>query len=229
MNSFASARGYAGPDVLLDACKADPVLRDAFRDMLTINVSEFFRNAEIWERLAREYLPGILRPGAQARIWSAGCSVGFEPYTIAMLAKEGFPQAGYKTVATDLDSVALAQAQSARYRDEQMLGVSPARRQRFFRQAPDGRWEVLPELKTPITFKRHDLLADRYETAFDLVVCRNVVIYFTEDAKRLIFERFAQSLRPGGILLIGATEAINAPRAIGLTARGGGFYERTAG
>ena len=226
VNSFATGRGFAGADDLLAAARADAGLRDAFRDMLTINVSEFFRNPEVWDALAANYLPAILRPGQPARIWSAGCSIGFEPYTIGMLAREGFAQAGYRMLATDLDVVALAQAQAGRYREDQMAGLSEARRTRFFRQAPDGRFEVGPELKAPVAFRRHDLLADRYETGFDLVVCRNVVIYFTEDAKREIFARFAASLRPGGTLLIGATESINQARSSGLIAHGAGFYEK---
>jgi chemotaxis protein methyltransferase CheR len=226
VNSFASAHGYKGSDDLLAAARTDRALRDDFRDMLTINVSEFFRNPEVWDRLAAQYLGSIMKAGRQARIWSAGCSIGYEPYTLGMLAREGFPQAGYRTVATDLDTVALAAAQAGRYREEQMLGISAVRRARFFSQVADGRWEVQPDLKSPITFRRHDLLADSYETGLDLIVCRNVVIYFTEDAKRDIFARFAASLRPGGILLIGSTESINQPRSAGLNALGAGFYAK---
>ncbi len=226
VNSFAVARGFADADMMVVAARTDASLREAFRDMLTINVSEFFRNPEIWARLASQHLPTILRAGQVARIWSAGCSVGFEPYTIGMLAAEGFPRADYRIVATDLDPVALNQAQAGRYREDQMLGVSGARRARFFRPAPDGRQEIVRELKASIRFQRHDLLADRYEPGFDLIVCRNVVIYFTEDAKREIFARFTAALRPGGILLIGATESINQPRDVGLLALGAGFYQR---
>jgi len=225
VNGFASARGLPDVPTLLARCRVDADLKTAFRDMITINVSEFFRNPEAFETLGTRHLPALVRGRTIARVWSAGCSLGYEPYSIAMLVRELSSTAGLRILATDLDETILAQARSSRYTEPQMIGVSNARRARFFRH--DGaHWEVRPELRALVTFRRHDLLRDRYESGFDLVACRNVVIYFTEEAKSQLYQRFAAALRPGGLLFLGATEAISGARAFGLVPEQPGFYRR---
>ena len=225
VNGFASARGLPDVPTLLARCRIDPELRTAFRDMITINVSEFFRNPEAFETLRTHHLPALIRGRALIRAWSAGCSLGYEPYSIAMLVRELSATTGLRILATDLDETILVQARSSRYTEAQMLGVSNARRARFFRRDGDH-WEVRPELRALVTFRRHDLLRDPYESGFDLIACRNVVIYFTEEAKSQLYRRFATALRPGGLLFVGATEAISSPRAIGLEPEQPGFYRR---
>ena len=108
-----------------------------------------------------------------------------------------------------------------------MAGVSDARRARFFERNED-RWEVKPELKALVTFRRHDLLKDPCEKPFDLICCRNVVIYFTEQAKVDLYRRFCDALRPAGVLFLGATESIPNARAVGLEPAGLTFYRRPA-
>jgi Methylase of chemotaxis methyl-accepting proteins len=106
-----------------------------------------------------------------------------------------------------------------------MAGVSEARRSRFF--VPNGdRWEIRPEVRALVNFRRHDLLRDLYERSFDLIVCRNVVIYFTEEAKLTLYARFGEALRSDGILFLGATESILNVNSVGLAAAGGTFYKR---
>jgi chemotaxis protein methyltransferase CheR len=225
VNGFAAARGLSNADELLAGVRQDAVLRKAFLDMLTINVSEFFRNPEAWDRLAEQFLRPMLRNHRSARIWSAGCSLGFEPFTIAMLARELAPFAPTYILATDLDETSLSWAQKATFTEAQMAGVSPARRVRFFR-CTDDNWQVRPELQALVTFRRQDLLTDPYEGSFDVIVCRNVVIYFTEQAKTDLYRRFFDSLRPGGVLFLGATEAIPNARSVGLATVGSSFYQR---
>jgi len=106
-----------------------------------------------------------------------------------------------------------------------MAGFSPARRARFFRRVDAG-WEVRPEVQALVTWRRHDLLKDPYEKTFDLICCRNVVIYFTEAAKAQMYKRFCESLRPGGVLFLGATESIPNARAVGLNPTSLTFYSR---
>ena len=225
VNGFASAHGLPDVPTLLARCRIDPDLKTAFRDMITINVSEFFRNPEAFETLRTRYLPNLIRGRNPIRVWSAGCSLGYEPYSIAMLVRELSATAGLRILATDLDETILAQARSSRYTELQMLGISSARRARFFRQ--DGAHsEVRPELRALVTFRRHDLLGDPYESGFDLIACRNVVIYFTEEAKAQLYRRFAAALRPGGLLFVGATEAIYGARALGLEPEQPGFHRR---
>jgi chemotaxis protein methyltransferase CheR len=225
VNAFANARGFGNPDDLLVACRTDMAVRTAFRDMITINVSEYFRNPEAWEVLRSRYVVPLSQSQGVSRVWSAGCSLGFEPYTIAMLFKEQAQTATVRILATDIDEAILNQARASRYTEAQMVGLSPQRRARFFR--PDDHvWEVRPELRALVTFRRHDLLKDSAESGFDIIACRNVVIYFTEPAKAELYKKFAGALRPGGVLFIGATESIANARAAGLVPIVPGFYER---
>jgi len=225
VNGFATARGLAGPDALMARARSDAPLRQAFLDMLTINVSEFFRNPEAWEMLLERYLRPMFRQQLSIRIWSAGCSLGYEPFTLAMLCREISPNASVRILATDLDETILARARKASYTEAQMAGVSEARRSRFFRREED-RWTVKPEYQALVTFRRQDLLKDPFESPFDLICCRNVVIYFTEAAKTDLYQRFCHSLRPGGVLFLGATESIPNCRNVGLEPAGLTFYRR---
>jgi chemotaxis protein methyltransferase CheR len=193
--------------------------------MITINVSEFLRNPEAFQTLRAGHLPGLLAGRTMFRVWSAGCSLGYEPYSIAMLVRELSPTIAVRILATDLDERILAQARSSRYTEAQMVGVSSARRTRFFQHDGEA-WEVRPELRAMVTFRRHDLLREVFGSAFDLIVCRNVAIYFTEEAKAQLYARFARALRPGGLLFVGATEAISGARAFGLEPAQPGFYLR---
>jgi chemotaxis protein methyltransferase CheR len=227
VHSFGSTRGFTRWEDLLERCRTDLAMRAAFRDMITINVSEFFRNPEAWSSLRDRYLLPLLKRSGIARIWSAGCSIGFEPYTLAMIIREAAVAGTVRILATDVDETALNAARRGRFTEVQMGGVSPARRTRFFDRDGDE-WTVRQELMSLITFRRHDLLRDAYETSFDMVVCRNVVIYFTEAAKAELFARFAAAIRPGGVLFIGATESIHNARAHGLVPCGTAFYEKAA-
>jgi chemotaxis protein methyltransferase CheR len=225
VNGFASAKGFADADALVAKVRQDAVLRQAFLDMLTINVSEFFRNVEAWDALVAQFLRPMLLNQLSVRIWSAGCSLGFEPFTLAMLAREIAPHTPVKILATDLDDTILSRARKGIYTEPQMAGVSPSRRARFFRQVGSD-WEAKPELQALISWQRHDLLRDPCERPFDLICCRNVVIYFTEPAKADLYRRFCDSLRPGGVLFLGATESIPNVRAVGLLPSGLTFYRR---
>jgi chemotaxis protein methyltransferase CheR len=226
-NSFAKQRGCADVHELVDRCKGDTDLRTAMRDMITINVSEFFRNPDAWDALRTMALPDLLRLGRPIRMWSAGCSLGYEPYTFAMMVKEAGTGADARIQATDLDETILAQARASAYAEHQMVGVSPARRSKFFDQQGD-RWVVKPVLRTMVSWRRQDLLRDPFPTDQDLIACRNVVIYFTDEAKDGLYRHFTGALRIGGILFIGATEAIAAPRDFGLQAVASGIYRRAA-
>ena len=225
VNGFATAKGLPNADALVAKAKQDLVLRQAFLDMLTINVSEFFRNPEAWDVLVAQFLKPMLLGQLSVRIWSAGCSLGYEPFTLAMLAREIAPHTPVYILATDLDDTILSRAKKGIYTEPQMAGVSPSRRNRFFKKV-DSNWQATPELQAMITWRRHDLLKDPYEHPFDIICCRNVVIYFTEVAKAELYKRFCDALRPGGVLFLGATESIPNVRAVGLQPAGGTFYRR---
>jgi chemotaxis protein methyltransferase CheR len=199
-----------------------------FLDRMTINVSELYRNPEKWAELQQDVLPKLLQHRSTLRIWSAGCSIGAEPYTLAMILKETTPHTRHMLLATDIDQKILARAQKGIFTEADVRSVPAAVRGRWMQTAADGSWEVKPELRAMVTFRRHNLLADPFEGDFDLIVCRNVVIYFTDEAKDKLYERFTKSLRPGGCLFVGGTERIFNYRELGLSTPVPFFYERAA-
>jgi len=204
-----------------------------FRNYLTINVSAFFRDAERWVALRTTVLPKLLadlpglgRRASGLRIWSAGCSIGPEPYSLAMLLEELAPGRPHYLLATDLDRGALSRAQArGPYSAEDIQSVASAQRARHFE--PGGPpFFVNERLARRVVFKEHNMLVNPFESGFDLVVCRNVVIYFTEVAKAGLYRKFQESLRPGGMLFVGGTELISQARELGLQNSGIAFYQR---
>lgn len=217
------ASGSAGFVALLGR---DPQLLQATRDMLTINVTDFFRDPDQWERLRTVVLPALLRESAALRVWSAGCSYGQEPLSLAMLLDEvkALPRA--EILGTDFDRVALARARAGGpYAVEELRGLPAGNIGRYFTQRPDGYWSDA-RLRQRTAYRELNLLKDRFETGFDLVVCRNVTIYFEADVKSRLLRRFREALRPGGVLFIGATEALLGADAEGFERLGGNFYAR---
>jgi chemotaxis protein methyltransferase CheR len=208
--------------------EADGDRRQEFKDYVTINVSEFFRDTDRFHELERRVLPELLAGHAAVRIWSAGCSIGAEPYSMAMLLREMAPSRSHTILATDIDQTILDRARAGNdYQANDIRNVGAERIAKWFVQQPDGRFSIASAARGLVRFQKHDLLRDRYPTGpFDLIACRNVVIYFTEEAKERIYQGFANALRPGGILFVGGTEAIMRPQAFGLQVMGPGLYRR---
>jgi chemotaxis protein methyltransferase CheR len=201
--------------------------RESFLHRFAINVSEFFRDADRFEILANELLPGVLAERGRLRVWSAGCSGGHEPYSLAMLLRDRGEDPSHRVLATDIDAVALAQARAGGpYAEKEIRNMSRAHRDRYLRQDDAGRWWVGDELRSMVTFQRHDLLQDQMPAGFDMIVCRNVLIYFTAHARAELFARFAEALPPGGVLFVGATEALSVHQALALRPLRFGFYVR---
>jgi chemotaxis protein methyltransferase CheR len=206
----------------------DAARRQEFRDYVTINVSEFFRDGTRFADLEQRVLPELLKTSASLRVWSAGCSIGAEAYSLAMVLQELAPRGAHTILATDVDQTILDRAKAGTgYLASDVRNVGANRTQRWFVPEPDGRLSVCPAPRTMIRFAKHDLLMDRYPSGpFDLIACRNVVIYFTEEAKERIFQGFVRALRPGGVLFVGGTEAIMRPQNMGLSVAGPGFYRK---
>ncbi|MBR2214886.1 MAG: protein-glutamate O-methyltransferase CheR [Selenomonadaceae bacterium] len=197
----------------------------AFIEYLTINVSEFFRTPEKFSKLETDVIPDLLKRSSKLNIWSAGCSIGAEPYSLAIIMKEMTPNVKHRILASDLDIEILAKAKRGVYMEAEIKSMDPKRRAKYF-DLKDGKFAVKQEIKSYIEFKRHNLLKDPFEQNFDLILCRNVVIYFTEEAKDQLYANFFRALKPGGILFVGATEAILNFRKLGYTSFQPFFYQK---
>ncbi len=228
LRTFARRSGHDDLDSYLAVLKRDVSARAAFLDHMTINVSELFRNPERFLELEKQYIPELLAaaPSRGLRVWSAGCSYGAEPYTLGVLLREAAPRATHELVATDIDETILARARDGVFTEQDLANVSPERRSKWFEKLPDGGWQAVRELRSAVKFSRLDLLADPFPKQRDLILCRNVVIYFNDDAKEKIYERFFESLRPGGVLFIGSTERVNDSGRLGWERPGTFFYRR---
>ena len=197
----------------------------AFIEYLTINVSEFYRTPDKFSQLEKEVIPDLLKRSPTLNIWSAGCSIGAEVYSLTMILKDLTPTKKHRLLATDLDVEIIAKAKAGIYSDNELKALDPKRKEKYFDKTPDGKFAIKDEIKRCVEFKRHNLLKDPFEKGFDLILCRNVVIYFTEEAKDTLYRNFFASLKPGGILFVGATEAILNSRNMGYVSYKPFFYQ----
>ncbi|WP_334048241.1 CheR family methyltransferase [Alteromonas gracilis] len=211
---------YESADELIDVVVRgfDRALLQSVIDAMTTNETLWFRDNYPFDLLVNNLLPSLSSKNQRIRIWSAACSSGQEPYSIAMSVLEyqrqrpGALRAGVEIVATDLSSEMLQKCELGLY-DELSLarGLSPQRRQTFFQQGDNGMMQVKPEVRRMVTFRSLNLLTSYAALGrFDIVFCRNVLIYFSADVKQRILQQIAGQLQPEGILFLGASESINA-------------------
>jgi chemotaxis protein methyltransferase CheR len=204
-----------------------------FRDYLTINVTEFFRDSDRWNALKVNILPGLIadirnskQTDRKLRIWSAGCSIGAEPYTLLMILEELSPTIGFSILATDLDRGALEKAKNGGpFRQDEVKNLNEKQLSRYFRKDFPP-YFIKEEHTKKIIFQEKNLITDPYDKDFDLIVCRNVIIYFTSDVKSVLNLKFKNALRTGGILFLGGTEIISRPIEFGLKNMSISFYQK---
>jgi len=203
--------------------------RDALHELLdrmTINVSEFYRNYKRWEVLQTKILPELIkRNNGTIRVWSAACSTGEEPYTLAMILSQHLSSSNFSILATDIDDNVLARAKLGVYHERSLNEVPVNIKSKFFSQEAEY-YRVNESIKKVVTFKKHNLLADSFDSNFDLIVCRNVLIYFTEDAKDMLYRKFGNALKKDGILFVGSTEQIFSSAKYGLEPEDTFFYKK---
>ncbi|GAA0107068.1 protein-glutamate O-methyltransferase CheR [Clostridium tertium] len=204
--------------------RSDNKERQRFLDFITINVTEFFRNPELFKELEKA-LKSYLLNNNKLKIWSAACSIGCEPYSIAMMLNEINPMGRNNIVATDIDSTILKRASLGEYVQAEMKNIDEDYRKKYFKLEKD-KYIINNNIKSMVTFKKHDLILDNYEKDFDLIVCRNVIIYFKNDVKKEIFKNFSNSLKKGGLLFVGATESIYNYKEYGLEKVSTFIYKR---
>lgn len=215
-----------GYDKYVQCLKADKDLFEEFVNYITINVSEFYRNPDQWKLMDEEVIPELIKKfGKNLKVWSAACSTGDEPYSLVMAFSRHLPLGNIKIYATDLDKQVIAKAKDGLYSSKSIVSVPDDLKKKYFTQV-GGSYKISDEIKACVEFKEHNLLKDTYPTDCHLIVCRNVLIYFTEEAKDEVFRKYFKSLTPGGVLFIGSTEQIINYKEIGYERKNSFFYQR---
>ena len=215
--------GYENYVALL---KSDKEKFEEFVSYLTINVSEFYRNPEQWDFLDKQVIPELLKEfGNNLKIWSAACSTGDEPYSLVMALSRHLPLNQIKIFATDIDKQILAKAKLGLYSAKSVENVPKDLKAKYF-DVVGGSYKIKDEIKSRVEFKQHNLLTDDFPKDMHLIVCRNVLIYFTEEAKEQIFRQFCQALKSKGILFIGSTEQITNYKEIGFQRKNSFYYDK---
>jgi chemotaxis methyl-accepting protein methylase len=196
----------------------DPREWDRLLEALTINVTKFFRNWEVWETLAERVIPALwARPDDELRIWSAGAASGEEAYSLAALFHRHAERLGeeyrlhrVRVLGSDIDTASLAAARRGSYTSAAFADTPPEIRARYF--SGESPAHVRPELRALVSFESRDLLRDPApDGPWHLIACRNVVIYFDRESQEELFLRFHDALAPGGVLVLGKVETLLGP------------------
>jgi chemotaxis protein methyltransferase CheR len=205
-----------GLDRFLRVLEDSPEELDRFLDRVTINVSQLWRNPQQWAVLERDVLPELAEKG-RLRIWSAGSSYGAEAYTLAAICVDAIPAARVEITGTDIDERMVARAREGVFSADDARDAPASMLDRHFERVDDGSWTASDRLRRMTRFEVGDLLRiEPHPGSYDLVLCRNTVIYFTEEVRDALHARLARSLRPGGYLVVGATERVSEQRELSL-------------
>jgi chemotaxis protein methyltransferase CheR len=226
LTSLYEKKGYKDFTGFYRAMTSEQKLFDEFLDRMTINVSEFYRNANRWQVLQDKIIPSLLKQNKRIKVWSAACSTGEEPYSLAMVLANFIPLKEISIHATDIDEFALARAKAGLYPKKSLQEVPSVIKTKYF-QKEGMLYKIEDAVKGTVAFKKQNLLSDRFDQNFDLIVCRNVMIYFTDEAKDLLYHKFSRALKPGGILFVGSTEQIFNPQMYKFESDDTFFYRRT--
>ncbi len=211
ITSLLTRNNFKDFDDYFIGLKNDRNLLEQFINYLTINVSEFYRNPSQWDVLEKDIIPSLIDKNKRGlKIWSAACSTGEEPYSLVMMLSNFFPLKDIKILATDIDEEAMSKAKLGLYSEKSLSNLPRGFKEKFFTKI-EGSYKISDEVKKCVEFKKMDLLKDRFPTNLDLITCRNVMIYFTEEAKELLYSKFYNSLNDNGILFVGSTEQIIMP------------------
>jgi chemotaxis protein methyltransferase CheR len=215
IRSFAQRRGFESLTEYIAVLRDDRGQLEEFLDRITINVSQLWRNPEQWKQLADTVLPELASTG-RIRAWSAGCSYGAEAFTLAALCRTVVPHARLEIRGTDIDVRMIERARAGRFSSEDARSAPPDVLGRWFRREGEE-WVAAPQLRVLPRFDVGDLLRMGFPVAaFDLILCRNTVIYFTEPVRDALHARLAGALRQGGYLVVGSTERVANAAELGL-------------
>ncbi|MFH1415185.1 MAG: CheR family methyltransferase [Elusimicrobiota bacterium] len=186
-------------------------------DAFSVNVTEFFRDNNVWETLEKDIIPGMIEKKRETgskcfRVWSAGCSTGEEPYSMAILLSEILKKTktdlSVTIISTDIDKDAIEKAREGVYIKQMLKNVSPGRLEKNFGKEDPDKYRISAAIKEMVIFKDHNFIRDRHLSNMDMVLCRNVVIYFTHESKDIVFENFYNALFDKGYLILGKSEIL---------------------
>jgi len=205
-------KGIESVKVYYDKIKADKEELKGFLDSITTNLTRFFRNQAHFDAMEKYVIPELINnirkvPGT-IRIWSAGCSTGEEPYTIAMLMNEILPKAwSYEILASDISLKCLMTAKEGFYSESRIVGIPDDYLVKYFDKV-DGGYLIKPDVQSKIKFDYHNLKNESGQRNFDIVFCRNVIIYFDDVAQTAVINRFYDSMASKSFLFIGHSESL---------------------
>ena len=229
IKSYMQAKGTDGYLDFIKLLEKNPVVVIDFKNFLTINVSYFFRDADKWDELRNKYIPQLYAQKKNMSVWSAGCSIGCEPYSFSIMFDEmrpKFPLLQCQIFATDIDHAAMEQAKSGCYPQEQLKSLRPEIISKYFTMEPGKKYRVSGKILQNVKFATLNLHKDRFDGRFDIIACRNVVIYFEEKVKLELYKKFHSALHPGGVLFLGGSEIIFQSEALGFKNLSMCFYQK---
>ena len=228
ITSLVERYGHKNYLSFLARIKLYPELYDIFINFLTINVSEFYRNPNQWVLFEDHVLNEIYkdRKKSEIKIWSSACSTGDEPYTVVMILNKYIPLSEIKVIATDIDKGAIEKAKNGLYTFRSLKDLPNEFLVKHFKSMGNDTYEISEDVRNCVEFSQLNLLEDPYPKDLDIIICRNVLIYFTEQAKDNIVKKFTQSLNPNGIIFIGSTEQIMNYNQLNLAPIDTFFYQK---
>ncbi len=226
INNLMKKNNIANYESCLTKLDQDRNFQREFLEHMTINTSEFFRNPKNYEYLQNNILPELFAKKNKIKIWSAAASSGCEAYTVAIILNElGIPTNRYEIKATDIDHSILEKAKIAQYKENQLSKVPKSILNKYFTKK-DRYYQLDSKIMNQVKFDRLDLLKDRYNHNLDLILCRNIFIYFTKEIKDRLTIKLSDSLVQSGILFLGNTEYLLKPEEFNLAKVYNSFYRK---
>ena len=209
-----------------DKIRKNADFRQEFLQHMTINTTEFFRNKENYDYLQENILPKLFANHNKVKIWSAASSIGCEPYTMAIILNElNIDPSRYELLATDIDPGALKKAKIGKYKPNTLKKTDDRIIHKYFSKQ-DDRYLIDPQIKKLVNFDTLNLLEDRYYSNINLILCRNVFIYFTKEIKKNLTKNLTNALSKNGILFLGNTEYLLQPGKYNLKKLHTSFYQK---
>lgn len=228
IDNLISKNRIEGYDKYVFCLRTDRRMFEEFVNHITINVSEFYRDIDQWKVMEEKAIPELIqRFGKTLKVWSAACSTGDEPYSLVMAMSRHLPLTNIRVHATDLDRQIIETAKQGVYPEKSIASVPADLKRRYFRKT-GTEYKISDEIKSRVEFREHNLLKDAYPIGCHLIVCRNVMIYFTEEVKEQIFRKYYNSLANGGLLFIGASEQMMNHKEIGFFRKNAFFYQKAS-